>query len=193
MKQKTALYFGSFNPVHSGHLAIAEYVIRWHHADEVWFVLSPMNPMKSTIMQADEHHRLTMLQLAIKRNPKFQVCDIELQLPKPSYTINTMKALSHNYPGKEFRIIMGMDNLAIFRQWKSWQQLLDSYVFLVYPRAETSMLTDIRHPNICVMDEAPLLDISSSQIRTMIAQGKDFSHLVPAEVAEYIIKNKLYC
>lgn len=192
MKQSVALFFGSFNPVHAGHIAIANHILHAELSHEVWFVLSPMNPLKQNISQATDRHRLRMLELAIGQQPHFSVCDIELGMPLPSYTINTMSLLSSTYPETAFSIIIGMDNLQLFKQWKSWKTLLVRYQMLVYPRTLNQQQSELFHRHIFIMNEAPLIDISSTEIRQMIQSENPYRHLLPEGVAEYIEEHNLY-
>jgi nicotinate-nucleotide adenylyltransferase len=192
MEHCISLYFGSFNPVHTGHLDIAGYVLDNKLSNEVWFVISPQNPLKSLSELAPEHHRLEMLEVALSDKPKIKICDIEFSMPKPSYTIHTLNKLIELNPGQCFQIIMGMDNLQVFRQWKSWEEILDRHQLLVYPRRHYDE-PGIDHSNITVMMEAPLFNFSSSMIRQMIKEDKqDLEALLPSEVIRYIRQYQLY-
>jgi len=192
MKQKAGLYFGSFNPVHSGHISIATYILEVEICDNLWFVISPQNPLKSPIDIAGEVHRMNMLNIAINNNPRMKVCDIEFSLSKPSYTINTLNTLKNLHPDIDFSLIMGMDNLQIFKQWKSWEKILQNHNILVYPRNKTNVKPDLQHHHIIVMHKAPLLDISSTNIRKLIDKGEQYEQYLPPGIAEYIEENKLY-
>ena len=188
----TALFFGSFNPVHTGHTQLAEYLIDKGIADEVWFVVSPCNPLKNQADLLDEYIRLDMLILAIQHQPKFKACDIEFDLPVPSYTIDTLHALSTQYPDKQFTLMIGSDNALVFDQWKNPQQILTEYPVLVYPRcgydfAEVSSL----YPQMQLLDTA-YFDISSTQIRAAMAQKKDVTNWLHPSVLQYITENNLY-
>ncbi len=191
-KHSVGLFFGSFNPVHSGHLEIARFVIEKNLCHEVWFVISPQNPLKQESELAPESHRLAMLNIAIQGRKQMRICDIEFSLPKPSYTIHTLNKLQEVYPGKIFRIIIGMDNLQNFRKWKSWNEILKRYQLLVYPRksfTEPAIVTN----NIIVMNDAPLFEVSSSMLRSMVkANNIQLSEYLPSEVISYIELNKLY-
>lgn len=193
MKQKAGLYFGSFNPVHSGHISIATYILEADICDNLWFVISPQNPLKSSNdLLADEVHRMNMLNIAMYNNPRMKVCNIEFLLSKPSYTINTLNTLKNMHPDIDFSLIMGMDNLQIFKQWKSWEEILQNHSILVYPRNKANVKPDIQHPHIIVMHEAPLLDISSTNIRKLICKGEQYEPYLPPGVATYIQENNLY-
>ena len=131
---KTGLFFGSFNPVHIGHLAIANYFVEFTDLDQLWFVVSPQNPLKKKSTLLNDHHRLHLLELAINDSPLFRISDIEFKLPKPSYTINTLTYLKEKFPKRKFSLIMGSDGLDSFSKWKNFQIILDNYEIYVYPR-----------------------------------------------------------
>lgn len=185
------LFFGSFNPVHVGHLIIAEAILEATGLREVWFVVSPQNPLKKSHSLAHEFDRYEMVQLAIADNVRFRVSDVEFHTPKPSYTIDTLVRLSEKYPAHSFRLIMGMDNLQIFPKWKNHHVILDDYGIIVYPRPGATSNPAVIHPNIEVVN-APLLDISATYIRSCIAEGKSIKYLVPEEVEDYIRSKKLF-
>ena len=188
----TALFFGSFNPVHTGHTQLAEYLINKGIADEVWFVVSPCNPLKNQADLLDEYIRLDMLILAIQHQPEFKACDIEFDLPVPSYSIDTLHALSAQYPDKQFTLMIGSDNALVFDQWKNPQQILTEYPVLVYPRrgydfSEVAAL----YPQMQLL-KTPYFDISSTQIRAALAQKKDVTNWLHPTVLQYITENNLY-
>ncbi len=188
----TALFFGSFNPVHTGHTQLAEYLINKGIADEVWFVVSPCNPLKNQADLLDEYIRLDMLILAIQNQPRLKACDIEFDLSVPSYTINTLHALSAQYRDKQFTLLIGSDNALVFDQWKNPQQILSEYPVLVYPRrgfdfTEVSTL----YPQMQLLD-TPYFDISSTQIRAALVQKKDVTNWLHPSVYNYIVENDLY-
>ncbi len=187
----TGLYFGSFNPVHNGHLMIAEYIINNGYCDDLWFVVSPQNPLKPDNILAPEHHRLNMMKLATKDNPLMKDCDIEFSMSRPSFTIDTLAQIQLGFQNQNFRIIMGTDNLKNIKQWKEWEKIIESYEILVYPRKGSSGLS-IKHKNIIWLQEAPLLSISSTQLRSELKKGKNISHCIPEKVYKYILKHKLY-
>ncbi len=161
---RIGLYFGSFNPVHSGHLAIAEYMLEHAPVDEIWFVLSPQNPLKNPDVLWSEEKRFDLLESAIGERSKMSVCTIEWDMPRPSYTIDTLKRLSETYANTEFSIIMGADSLQSIEQWKSFENILNRYKIFVYPRPNVAPNAHFKHPNVTIFD-APLMDISSTQIR----------------------------
>lgn len=169
------LFFGSFNPIHLGHTALAEYLLAHTELSEIWFVVSPQNPMKENAELLPDEFRLHLVQLAIAGHKKFQVCDIEFSLSKPNYTVNTLDALTKKYPDNEFSLIIGADNLAVFDKWKSSEKILSSYGIFVYPR-EGFDLTELKkkYPQVTIVD-APLYLISSTVIRSLLQQKKDAS------------------
>ena len=188
---KTGLLFGSFNPVHIGHIAIGEYMKEFEGMEEIWFIVSPQNPLKSPQHLATPASRLQMARLAIKNYPAFRVSDIEFSMPVPSYTVNTMLRLSDDYPERDFHIIIGTDNIMSIRKWKGCRTLLNNYKFLIYPRPGTlNPETDLFRKARLV--KAPVIDISSSFIRRALLEGKSTRSLVPAEAYDYILKNRLY-
>lgn len=187
----TGLFFGSFNPIHTGHLILASYMVEYHYVDEIWFVVSPHNPLKNKNILIEENHRLEMVKLAIEKDPRFKACDIEFSLPKPSYTIDTLKKLNTLYPEHEFAIVMGSDGLEMFDQWKSSQELIKNCKRFVYPRIGEKDFENQKVENGAVVD-APLLDISSTFIRKAIKDGKDLHYFVPENVWLYIHRHGLY-
>lgn len=194
MKQavlNTGLLFGSFNPIHIGHLALANYMLEYTSLDEIWFMVSPHNPFKESNGLADEAKRLNMVELAIEAEPRFRACNLEFELPRPSYTINTLKKLSELYPSHRFTIIMGSDNLLSIDRWKDASTIITGYPILVYPRPGYDVGFLPENSNIQII-KAPLLDISSTMIREGLAQGKELRFLLPAGIYNYIHKNRLY-
>ncbi|MDR0438069.1 MAG: nicotinate-nucleotide adenylyltransferase [Bacteroidales bacterium] len=161
---QVGLYFGSFNPVHDGHLAIAEYMLKHAPIEELWFVLSPQNPLKNSGELWPNKKRFELLKSAIDKRSKMSICTIELEMPRPSYTIDTLKKLSELYPNTTFSIIIGSDNLEKIEQWKSFEAILNSYKIFVYPRPNVMPNAYFKHSNVTIFD-APLMDISSTQIR----------------------------
>lgn len=190
------LFFGSFNPIHVGHLIIANTMATTTDLAQVWFVVSPQNPFKKTKSLLHEFDRLDMVERAIADNSRLKATDIEFSMPKPSYTIDTLVRLSEKYPQHTFRLIMGEDNLAQFANWKNYQAILDYYGLDVYPRpnragepmTESSFKT---HPNVRLVI-APLLDISATFIRESLRANRSIRYLVPDVVEEMIIRKKFY-
>ncbi len=186
---KIGLYFGSFNPIHVGHLIIAQTLFQRGGLDQVWFVVSPQNPFKKQESLAHEHDRLRMVELAIDDNFQFRASDVEFRMPRPSYTIDTLTYLSDKYPQHQFSLFLGSDNLNHFHKWKNHQAILDNYPILVYPRPGEVKTLD--HPGVSFLD-APLLDISATFIRQSIQEGLSVRYLLPERVEGYIADKKLY-
>jgi nicotinate-nucleotide adenylyltransferase len=190
------LYFGSFNPIHIGHLAIAGYMTEFTGLDQV-FVVSPQNPLKSKVTLLADHHRLYMAQQAIGDNYRLKASDIEFKLPVPSYTIDTLEYLKEKYQVNKFCIIMGEDNLYTLHKWKNPVELVRRYPIITYPRvkpgkSENPMLIEILSAANVTMVAAPLMEISGSFIRGAIKEGKDISHFLPAPVWKYIQEMHYY-
>ncbi len=190
-KNKIGLFFGSFNPVHNGHLMLANYIVEFTDLDSIWFVVSPQNPFKIQQSMLDEKHRLEMLELAVRNEPRFEVCDIEFHMPKPSYTIDTLMQLSKLHPDTDFYLICGMDNLTNFHRWKNYQAILDNYHLLVYPRKGYVGGELLNHKSVQLI-EAPEIEVSSTFIRDAIAKGKDIRYFMPNESYKYMIDMKFY-
>ncbi|MBQ0111983.1 MAG: nicotinate-nucleotide adenylyltransferase [Bacteroidales bacterium] len=190
-KENIGLYFGSFNPIHFGHLILANHIVQTTDLDKIWFVVSPQNPLKSKNILIDNNVRLNLVNLAIEGNENFFVSDVEFSLPKPSYTINTLQVLKTRYPDKEFSLIIGEDNLCSFHKWKDYEKIMDLYNIYVYPREESEYTPLIEHSHVHMVD-APLINISSSYIRKLIEQGMDIRYLLPDNVREMIERDKLY-
>jgi len=188
---KVGLFFGSFNPVHIGHMIIANYMISFTDIEELWFVLSPQNPLKEKSLLIDDALRLEMLKIAVGKNAKIKVSDAELKLSKPSFTINTLKHLAELYPKDEFVIIMGSDGLESFSQWKDYQILEENYQRYIYPRPGADYFDFKLHKN-CIFHPAPLVDISSKYIRNALKEKKDMKYFLPAGVFEFIRSKNLY-
>ncbi len=188
---KTGLFFGSFNPIHCGHLMIASYMVEYAGLDQVWFVVSPHNPLKEKSTLLADYHRLTMVNLAIEDDPRFKSSNIEFRLPQPSYTIDTLTYLSEKYPGKEFVLIAGSDNLATFHKWKNHEELLRQYPVYCYPRHDTQPGRFDHHPSVKMVN-APLITISSSFIRKGIAENKNMRYFLPDKIWKYIGEMHFY-
>lgn len=188
---KTGLFFGSFNPIHIGHLIIANYMATATDLQEVWLVVSPQNPLKPKSTLANDYDRLHLVRLAIEDNPLLRASDIEFGLPKPSYTIDTLTYLREKFPKREFVLIMGGDNLATLNKWKNYEVLLANYSIYVYKRPSYELGEFATHPNVHFF-EAPLLDISATYIREAIKQKHAIKYLVHDRVEEYLNGSKLY-
>ena len=177
---------GSFNPVHIGHLAIANYVAEFSRFDEIWFLITPKNPLKAAKDMMDQELRLKLIEKAIGDYPKLKTCTIEWEMPQPAYTVNTLQKLRMLFPEHSFELIIGSDNWEIIHRWKDYQLILKNFKTWVYPRLGTGKIY-IDHPNVKMIYGAPKIEISSSVIRTAIAQGKDVRFYMPAGVYEVII------
>jgi nicotinate-nucleotide adenylyltransferase len=188
---KIGLFFGSFNPIHMGHLIIANLMAETTDLKKVWFVVSPQNPFKPSKGLLHEFDRYDMVRAAIFNNFKLEVSDIEFHLPKPSYTIHTLVHLHEKFPDKEFKIIMGEDNLASFTRWKNYERILEDYGLYVYRRPNVQLSDLHSHPNVTFV-EAPLLDISATFIRNCIRNKQSVRYLVPDVVEEMIRAKGFY-
>lgn len=192
--KKVALYFGSFNPIHKGHIALAEWVVEQGLCDELIFIVSPQNPLKSSTELAPEFSRYEMCEMACasSRYPeKIKVSAVEFVLEKPSYTINTLRYLRENFGADmEFSLLLGADNIECFDRWRSYEEILRDYRLLVYPREGYSV--EKFADKITFLSEAPLFDYAATDVRKEIVDGKNFTDKVCSSVAKYIIQNKLY-
>lgn len=188
---KIGLYFGSFNPIHIGHLIISEYVYNNTSVEQVWFVLSPQNPLKASSTLLKAYDRLHLLKLAIEDNPVFQASDIEFKLPVPSYTIDTLTYLSEKYPQHQFVVIMGSDSFQNIKNWKNYEQLLKDYEIIIYERPCFKVNTDMLGKHM-LLQNAPLLEISATQIRSQLKMHKSIRYMLPPKVYQEIIDNKYY-
>lgn len=188
---KIGLFFGSFNPIHVGHLIIANYMVQHSDLDKIWMVVTPHNPHKNRATLADDYDRLHLVTLAVEPEPKLEACDIEFDLPKPSYTIDTLIYLQEAYPDDDFVLIMGGDNLGTLHKWKNYEILLRDYKIYVYHRPNYDLGELQNHPSVQLFD-APLMQISSSLIRKLRKEGKSIRYLVTEAVLEGIEKGNLY-
>ncbi len=187
-----ALFFGSFNPVHNGHIQIAQSALSAAQIDEVVLIVSPQNPFKSKAELAPEEHRLKMAELSTQDLPNISVSDIEFRLPKPSFTINTINQLTKKYPDDWFYILMGSDNLNNFSSWKDYQQILDHCRLLLYKRDTEEIPIKTKSAYQLTVLYAPILPFSSTKVRKAIKQGDDISEMVPSSVERYIKQHFLY-
>lgn len=190
---RVILYFGSFNPVHKGHIAIAEYLIKEKRCDELWFVVSPHNPLKKEQDLAPFSHRSAMTRLTVESSAcaaQMTVTDIENELPKPSYTIRTLGLLRDLYPSCEFSMVMGSDNLTEIEKWKDYPQIFETTKVFVYPRE--GYAASFSHRNIAFLKDAPTFDINSTSLREQLKNAEDVSDLLPAGVYDYIKFHHLY-
>jgi nicotinate-nucleotide adenylyltransferase len=191
-KKKVGLFFGSFNPVHIGHCIIADHVAQSGLVDEVWLVLTPQNPLKPKKSLLADHHRLSLLRLAIDDNSRLKVCDIEFNLPAPHYTIHTLVHLEEKYPNCLFSLIVGTDNLASFHLWKNYEVILENYQLIVFQRPGFSGGDLMNHKHVSLLPDTPLMQISSTFIRNQIKAKKDVLYLLPQPVYNYLKEMHFY-
>lgn len=206
---KVGLYFGTFNPIHVGHLVIANYMAQLQELDQVWLVVSPQNPLKAKESLLADFQRLNLVRIAIDDNPKLRVSDIEFSLPIPSYTVSTLTYLKEKYPTYVFSLIMGEDNLRSLHRWYNYEYILNNHEIYVYPRVETEAAapaggqertmpkTEIKqdiqeHSSVKYCRETPVMNISSSFIRKQISEGKDVRYLLTDPVFQYVDEMHLY-
>ena len=194
---ETGLFFGSFNPMHIGHMAIANYIAEYSLLREIWFIVSPHNPLKNKESLLKDRDRLYMAELAIGNDPRFRVSDIEFTLPQPSYTIDTLAHLTEKHPARRFTLIMGEDNLSTLHKWKNAETLARQFPMIVYPRLLSGRRTNSESAKIIAMAsiqmiDAPVMEISGTFIRKAISEGKDVSWFVPAPVWKYIREMHFY-
>ncbi|MCF6307460.1 MAG: nicotinate-nucleotide adenylyltransferase [Flavobacteriaceae bacterium] len=193
MQKKVGLFFGTFNPIHVGHLIIANYLAEHSDLDEIWLVVTPHNPHKKKKTLLDDIHRLAMVRIAIEGYPKLQASNIEFDLPQPNYTVKTLAVLEEKYPDKEFCLIMGEDNLKSLHKWKNYEVILERFAIYVYPRVsvETTKIQFSNHNNITKVN-APIVEISSTFIRKNIASGNNIRPMLPKNVWEYLDEMNFY-
>ena len=191
--KKIGLFFGSFNPIHIGHWILANYIVEYTDLDELWFVVSPQNPLKSKKSLLHDHDRYDMVEMAIKNYPKMRVSDIEFSMPRPSYTIDSLTYLRERYPEYTFGLIMGEDNLVSLPKWKNYETLIKNHQIIVYPRvlSQDADKEIITHENICKIN-APIIELSATEIRKMIREKKNVRPMLPPEVFEYIDTKGFY-
>jgi len=188
---KIGLFFGSFNPIHVGHLIIANYMATQTDLDKVWLVVSPQNPLKPKKTLARDYDRLHLARLGIGDNPKIVASNVEFDLPKPSYTVDTLAFLKEKHPERDFALIMGGDNLATLHLWKNYEQILANYDIYVYKRPAIELGELATRPRVLIC-EAPMLDISATYIRDCLKAGKSVRYMVPDAVLEYLESSNLY-
>jgi nicotinate-nucleotide adenylyltransferase len=190
---KVGLYFGTFNPIHVGHLIIANHMVEFSDLEEVWFVVTPQSPHKAKQSLLDNHHRYAMVSIAVEDYPKLRPSNIEFKLSQPNYTAHTLVHLSEKFPKKEFSLIMGEDNLKTFHKWKNYEAIIDHHQIYVYPRIGGGIVSNQfrDHPKVNRID-APIIQISSTHIRSSIQQGKNIKPLLPNEVWRYMDEMNFY-
>lgn len=190
---KVGLFFGSFNPIHIGHLIIGNYLAEHSDLDQIWFVVTPHNPFKNKSSLLDNYQRLEMVYLATKDYDKLKPSNIEFKLPQPNYTINTLVYMQEKYPEKEFALIMGEDNLKSFHKWKNYQLILESHHIYVYPRiSKNTVETQFNNHAKIHVTNAPIMEISSSAIRKSIKDKKNVQPMLPSSVWQYIDNMNFY-
>ncbi|PVW15284.1 nicotinate (nicotinamide) nucleotide adenylyltransferase [Marixanthomonas spongiae] len=208
--KKTGLYFGTFNPIHIGHLIIANHLVENSDLDEIWLIVTPHNPHKKKKSLLEDHHRLAMVEIALEEYPKLKASNIEFNLPQPNYTVNTLVHLEEKYPTKQFALIMGEDNLKSFHKWKNYEVILDRYSIYVYPRISEGTVDtqfysptsassangiegggEVFHPKITKVD-APIMELSSTFIRKGVKAGKNIRPMMPFDVWKYMDEMNFY-
>jgi nicotinate-nucleotide adenylyltransferase len=187
---KIGLYFGSFNPVHVGHLIIVNHILNESELEMIWFIVSPLNPFKDSHNLMNEYDRLHLVKKAIEEDPRLKASDIEFSLPKPSYTVHTLAYLKEKYPDHSFSIIMGSDSFQNLGKWKNPETLIENYPIIIYKRPGFDVNNKL-NANITIMD-APLLEISSTHIRELIKAGKSIKYLVPSNIEEEILSSTFF-
>ncbi|MBU2019721.1 MAG: nicotinate-nucleotide adenylyltransferase [Bacteroidetes bacterium] len=191
---KVGLFFGSFNPIHVGHLIIANHMLEETELEAIWFVVSPHSPHKEKSSLLADHHRLALVQMAIESQPKFKAEDIEFTMTKPSYTIDTLVRLEEKYPLNSFSLIMGEDNIRTFHKWKNYEQIVAKHTIYVYPRKVENGTKEaaLTHKNIVFCDNTPMMHLSASEIRKKAGEGKSISFMVTPPVEKYIEEMHFY-
>lgn len=189
-KETVGILGGSFNPVHMGHLMLAQYLTQWKYVDKVWLTLSPLNPLKEAAGLIPDMKRLAMITLATKGAIDIETCDIELSMPRPSYTIDTLDLLSKRHKNRRFKLVIGSDNWRIFDKWREHERILEEYGVIVYPRPGYP-IDSVYVDGLEVVD-APTVNISSTFVRDAIVRGKDMRYFMPDSVYKYIRDNRLY-
>lgn len=203
--KKVGLFFGSFNPIHIGHLILGNFIADNTDLNEVWFVVTPHNPHKKKANLLEDHHRLALVKIAVENNPKLKASNIEFDLPKPSYTVFTLQKIKENHPEIEFTLIMGEDNLRSLHKWKNYEYILENHTVIVYPRVQTIQeqeqqkdkksehkLSFSELDSILLLKDVPMMKISSSYIRKAIVEGKDVQYLLSEPVFNYLDEMNFY-
>ena len=186
------LYFGTFNPIHVGHMVIANHMVEHSDLDQVWFVVTPHNPFKKKSTLLNDYHRLDIVNRAIDNYPKLRASDIEFHLSQPNYTYKTLAVLEEKYPMHEFSLIMGEDNLDNFHKWKNHENIISNHKIFVYPRPNAGNSEYSQHENVTLIKDAPLMEISATSIRKGIKEGINISPLLPDGIWDYIDKSGFY-
>lgn len=192
--KQIGLYFGTFNPIHNGHLTIANHMVEYSELDEVWFVITPQSPFKKKASLLDNHHRFQLVQIAAEDYPKLKASTIEFNLPQPNYTVTTLAYITEKYPNAVFHLIMGADNLSSFHKWKNYETILNHHHIYVYPRIHDSLEFKTQfdtHPKVHRV-AAPIMEISSTFIRKAIKENKNIRPLLPCKVWQYLDEMNFY-
>ena len=188
---KIGIFPGSFNPVHIGHLAIANYIAEYEYYDEVWFLITPQNPLKKRDDLLDQELRLGFVKKAIEGYEKFKICTVEWEMPQPSYTINTLQKLRVLHPSNQFELIIGSDNWETFHRWKDYQLILKNFKILIYPRRGSDRIY-VNHPSVRLAKGAPKISTSSTFIRKAIQESKDVRFFMPEGIYDELIKSEFF-
>ena len=191
-KREIGIFSGSFNPIHNGHLIMANYMCEFTTLDEVWLIVTPHNPLKNRTDMLDEQVRLKMVELAVEKYNNIKASDVELHMKRPSFTINTLEKLSHEHPECNFSLIIGADNWSFFDKWKDYNKIIENYKILIYPRHETEVIIPESLQETIKLVSAPIIEISSTFIRHSIKEGKNVRAFLPQEVYDYIENENLY-
>lgn len=188
---KTGLFFGSFNPVHNGHMIIANYILEYTYLEQIFFVVSPQNPFKEKSNLLEDYHRLAMVKEAIGDHTSYIACDIEFKMPKPSYTVDTLTYLKEKYPEKEFSLIMGADNLKSFHKWKNSKMIIKNHYLYVYPRPGVD-IGEYSNNKKVILINAPLMEITATFIRNAVKEKKDVRYFMPYGSWNYMKEMHFY-
>lgn len=191
-KKEIGIFSGSFNPVHNGHIILASYLSEFTYLDEVWLVVTPQNPLKSSSILIEDNVRLEMVKIAVEGYDRLTVSDVEFNMPRPSYTIDTLTQLSKENQNVNFTLIIGADNWTLFNRWKSSDKIINGYKILVYPRLGAELVIPDKYRHSVQSVDAPVIEISSTFIRNSIKEGKNIRAFIPEKVYEYILDNRLY-
>ena len=189
---KIGVLGGSFNPIHIGHAILANYITQCTDIEQLWLMVSPQNPLKSELPQSYDVHRLAMTELVASKRDNVITSGFEFTLPKPSYTVDTLKALREKFPLHEFVLVIGADNWQNFEKWKDWQEILDKHNILVYPRMGSEIVIPDDLCNKVEKLDSPIIEISSTYIREQLKKGKNMNFFLPKDVYRYILENNLY-
>ena len=190
--RKIGIFGGSFNPIHVGHALIASYIVENSEIDTLWLMVSPQNPLKENTSLASDYHRLRMTELVSRRLENVVTSAFEFDLPKPSYTIDTLNAIQKKFPDDELYLVIGADNWCLFDRWKAGDEIISKYHILIYPRRGFDIVIPEKYSDRVSVVDAPLIEVSSTQVRERLAQLKSVSFYVPESVEKYIIENNLY-